>query len=139
MDLSKAFDTVNHQFVLSKLDHYGIRGSAGNWFSSYLNNRKQFVSLGKVCSETLPITSGVPQQGSVLGPILFLLYVNDISNSSTLLSFCSNKSLLALETTINNELLNVYSWLCANKLSLNIEKTNFIIFHTYQKKFMKFQ
>ena len=143
LDLSKAFDTVNHQLLLSKLDHYGIRGLVGSWFSSYLNNRKQFVSLGSICSETLPISCGVPQ-GSVLGPILFLLYINDMSNSSTLLSFhlfaddsnlfYSNKSLLTLEATINNELLNVYSWLCANKLSLNIEKSNFIIFHTIQKK-----
>ena len=72
LDLSKAFDTVDHRILLTKLDNYGIRGIANDWFRSYLDNRKQFVTLGNISSEQLPVICGVPQ-GSVLGPLLFLI------------------------------------------------------------------
>ena len=86
IDLRKAFDTVNHEILLKKLEHYGIRGKALIWFRSYLTNSKQYVSLNGVCSESKYITCGVPQ-GSCLGPLLFLVYINDLPNISEVLNF----------------------------------------------------
>ena len=142
IDLRKAFDTVNHNILLRKLDHYGIRGSSLNWFKSYLNDRQQYVFLNGESSDKKKITCGVPQ-GSVLGPLLFLVYINDLPNISKILDFYlfaddtniyyEDDSLVNLEKTINKELRNLYTWLSVNRLSLNIDKTNFIIFHPYNK------
>ena len=95
IDLKKAFDTVNHNILLQKLEHYGIRENALLWFKSYLTDRKQFVSLNGTNSKIKSITCGVPQ-GSVLGPILFLFYINDlpnISNNLKFLLFADDKSI----------------------------------------------
>ena len=143
IDLKKAFDTVNHDILLSKLEHYGIRGPLLSWFRSYLTDRKQFVFCNGVQSSTKAITCGVPQ-GSVLGPLLFLIYINDLPNISDKLQFFlfaddtniyyEDKDLKTLEKVINKELRKLSLWLNLNRLALNISKTNFVIFRTHQNK-----
>ena len=142
LDLSKAFDTVNHSILLSKLSSYSIQNPNINWFKSYLNKRKQRVFVNGVITDTMPISSGVPQ-GSILGPLLFLIYINDFTQSSDLFSislFADDTSLTAsannideLLLKINEELSNIYDWLCANKLTLNLRKTKYLIFQPPQK------
>ena len=143
IDFRKAFDTVEHNILLQKLYHYGIRGNALQWFNSYLSNRYQYVNYNNTSSDMKLITCGV-LQGSILGPLLFLLYINDISSVSGILFsilfaddttlFYSSKNLQELSDVINNELSKMMEWLNANRLSLNIDKTNFMIFRPKGKK-----
>ena len=139
VDFQKAFDTVNHDILLEKLSNYGIQGVSQNWFKSYLANRKQFVSLNGVESNVLPVKHGVPQ-GSILGPLLFTIYINDLHNcikNSTTFHFADDTSLLYVPKKrinnrcirkINNDLKCLTHWLLANKISLNVTKTELIIF-----------
>ena len=139
VDLKKAFDTVNHKILLDKLDYYGIRGVAKNWFESYLNNQKQFVILNGSDSSFKPVSTSVPQ-GSVLGPLLFLVYINDLHKCvkySKVYHFADDTNMLQSDDLLKNvakqmnfDLKNLSQWLKANKLSLNFTKTELIIFHS---------
>ena len=142
IDLQKAFDTVDHNILVSKLEYYGVRGVAQNWFSSYLQNRKQFVTINGFKSSLKNVNFGVPQ-GSVLGPLLFLLYINDLSFSvknSKVHHFaddtnllCINESLKTLCKKVNYDLKGITNWLNANRISLNVNKTEFVIFRSPRK------
>ena len=137
MDLAKAFDTINHEILINKLDYYGIRGQALIWFKSYLTNREQMVKYNGVLSDRSKISYGVPQ-GSILGPILFLLYINDlylVSKKLLFIMFADDTSVFVKGSNlsdscsfINAELEKVAEWFCANRLSLNVSKTHFMIF-----------
>ena len=134
LDLRKALDTVSHSILLSKLDHYGICGSANQLIKPFMN-RRQHVSVNSTNSDIKVITNGVAR-GSTLGPILFLLYINDLYNSTNCLPrlFADDTCLVLqspdpnnLEHVMNNELRNVDEWYRANKLSLNPSKSNFLV------------
>jgi hypothetical protein len=142
IDLSKAFDTVDHTILLSKLEHYGIRNTSLSLLNSYLSNRLQYVEIESVKSSYQTINTGVPQ-GSVLGPLLFIIYINDIHSSSNLFHFVTyaddttlftslnaiaNDTSSPTEEIINSELQSVCKWLNLNRLSLNISKTKCMIF-----------
>ena len=141
IDLSKAFDTVDHQILLNKLFKYGIRGKANDFVKSYLNNRMQYVDLNGTTSELRKIECGVPQ-GSILGPVLFILYVNDMHCCSHLLKLFlfaddttilySAKNVTDLYKIINNELKKLTIWFEQNKLSLNISKTTYMLFKNHK-------
>ena len=143
IDLAKAFDTIDHSILISKMQHYGIRGVAISWIRSYLSNRKQYVLLNETSSYIEQITCGIPQ-GSILGPLLFVLYINDIVNCSVVFKFVlfaddtnlfhSGRNPQDLSNDINSELTKLSVWFRANKLSLNIKKTNYILFGGKRRK-----
>lgn len=134
-DLSKAFDVINHDILLHKLRVLGFRGVVNDWLRNYLSNRKQYVQFESYNSSLVNISCGVPQ-GSILGPLLYLLYVNDIASacSSKILSFAddttmflSNRDLDTMYQKANVDINKLYYWFCANKLSLNANKTKYIV------------
>ena len=137
LDLRKAFDTLDHDIMIEKLQMLGIRGTILNLFKSYLSNRKQMVIMNKSKSQLKHIRCGVPQ-GSILGPLLFLLYINDIVHASNILKFIlfaddtsiflSHKNIHTLQSNFNNEIKLIFQWFNSNKLTINEKKTNFIIF-----------
>ena len=147
VDLEKAFDTVHHEILCDKLNAYGLRGKINDLLKSYLSNRKQYVSLHGVESSLEDITCGVPQ-GSTLGPLLFLLYINDFRlclNKTSSGHFAddtfiiyNSKKLKTIETVINTELKQVIKWLRLNKLSLNANKTELIFFYPKSNKNLDF-
>lgn len=141
-DLAKAFDTVSHDILLKKLNNYGIRGVQHKWFASYLENRSQVVYCNGAYSMMRSVLFGVPQ-GSNLGPLLFLLFINDLPNASPLMYFIlfaddtnifySHSSLTSLYQIVNGQLSQIANWFRANKLSLNLDKTNYILFRSHRK------
>ena len=151
LDLQKAFDTVNHEIFLSKLEHYGIRGVPLKWFKTFLTHQHQYVSIENSISETPTNNHWVPQ-GSVLGPRLFLIHINDLHQATkhakihyfaddTNLLY-SSKFLKDINQKINFELKNIIHWLRANKISLNTKKMEVVLFRAQKaiiKKTMNFR
>jgi len=135
LDLSKAFDSLDHKIPLKKLKKYGIRWLLLKLFQSYLSNRKQFTIVNDIPSTMHKITCGVPQ-GSTLGPLHFIIYTNDLPLATKLQVrlFADDTNVIAthdqkesLEKLVNNELQNISNWTKVNKLSINYSKTEYII------------
>ena len=137
IDFSKAFDMVEHDILLDKLEHYGIRGMALQWFTSYLSGRMQFVTINGTDSSVKHMQYGVPQ-GSILGPLLFIIYINDLPNLSNTAKFImyaddaniviSGKNILEVYQQLNKLSLGLVKWVEANGLALNLKKTKYMIF-----------
>ena len=142
LDLKKAFDTIDHSILLSKLELYGITGNALSMIRSYLSGRNQKCQLGDKMSTARRIECGIPQ-GSILGPLFFLIYINDLPqclNHATARLFADDTNLIVagvsiqeIESNMNRDLAHVNEWLLANKLSLNVVKTEFILIGSAQK------
>ena len=141
LDLQKAFDTVDHTILLNKLKWLGADDLTVQWFRSYLTGRTQVTDIGGTLSEPKGVTCGVPQ-GSILGPLLFLLYVNDMASAvrCKLLLYADDSALIAsgknvadIESTLSSELEYVSNWLIDNKLSLHLGKTQSILFGTKRR------
>ncbi len=149
LDLSKAFDALDHNIRIQKHEYYGITRNNLDLFQKYLTDRKQYVEFDSTKSDKLDINTGVTQ-GSIIGPLLFIIYINDMSTvcelfafiiyaddttlSSILSAFKSRTDEDNIGTEINKELSKIYTWLIVNKLSLNVDKTKYTVFHTEQKK-----
>ena len=138
IDLKKAFDTVDHEILLTKMSHYGFRGTINTWFRNYLTGRTQFVSINGVNSTSREMLCGVPQ-GSVLGPLLFLIFINDMPMACDFFTLLfaddttlqlSGSNVVELFEKANNELAKAATWFSANKLTLNVKKTKFILFRS---------
>ena len=142
VDLQKAFDTVGNNILLGTLKHYGFRGVACGWFESYLKDRKEDVSINGYNSKHLSISLGVPH-GSVLGPLLLLIYINDLNNATKhckvrhfahdINSLYINDSIKKLNKVVNFDLKHLTNWLSANKISLNVSKTELTLFKPKMK------
>ena len=144
VDLQKAFNTVDHQVLLTKLDHYGIRGVSNDWLKSDLPNRNRYVFINDSDSDLAAISCGVAQ-GFALEPLLFLLQINDLNRAIKFCKIhyfadgtnllCLNNSTEKLNKLVNADLKQLVNWLNANKVSLSVKKTEMIIFKAKQKRF----
>src|SRR5690606_16504052 len=147
LDLSKAFDCVNHNHLLKKLESFGFRSNFLCFLKSYLTGRKQCVRIMNTYSPFTEIDVGVPQ-GSVLGPLFFILYTNDMfsycNNETNLISFADDTSITVSAQNVedlffraNTVVNNIYKWLCKNKLALNVNKTKYIHYSWYKSELLE--
>ena len=137
IDFSKAFDMVEHNILLDKLQHYGIRGTVLQWFKSYLSNRTQFVTIDGADSDSKHMKYGIPQ-GSILGPLLFIIYINDIPHISRIAKFIlyadganiiiTGSNIAEVNEQINLLCTELVHWVSTNSLALNLKKTKYMIF-----------